>query len=188
MAGSTSAKTVLPFGAPPPTAPGAPAAQTSQTQQSTPASISQLPVWLFRPPDGQSFDFAASVGIPAIGAAAVIVVSFTVPNGYNGIINRIANQIVGGAFTDGSGALVWQIATNMNNPGSPIIAPNYNAIISSLGATQLPSEISGIPIRQAQLVALLVKNVSVVAAGQIITGRLGGFFYPVQSEPTTTGF
>jgi hypothetical protein len=149
-------------------------------------NIEVLPVTNFMPPGGESFEFAAGIPIPAIGATATVV-SFTVPNGRNGMIKRIANILVGGGFNDFSGGVIWQIVQDQNQTGPPIV-PNYDNITASLGTVNNPSNIDGIRIKENQLVALIVKNVSIVVAGQVIGGRLGGYFYPINLEPPNIGF
>lgn len=177
----------LPTTSVPPTPPSSSTSLTGKLQE---WNVNRLPVPFCRPNDGQSFDFGGSIPIPAkLGPPAVfsVVFQFTVPQGKNGILQRIANVIVGGSFVDFDGTLTWQIAQNLTNPGGPLIAPNYNAIKASFGGIQLPSEIAGIPIKENQVVALLVANTGILPAGQVIAGRFGGFFYPVSEEPPTSG-
>lgn len=170
-----------------------PSSSTSLTPPLQEQNINRLPVPFCRPNDGQSFDFGGSIPLPAPATGPLVfsvVFSFVVPQGKNGIIQRVANVIVGGSFIDFDGTLTWQIALNVNgaNPSASLIAPNYNAIKASFGGIQLPSKIAGIPIKEGQTVALLVSNASILVAGQRIAGRFGGFFYPVAEEPPTSGF
>jgi hypothetical protein len=178
-------KTVVP--------PTPPSSNTSLTGKLSEWNVNRLPVPFARPNDGQSFDFGGSIPIPAeTGPPLVfsVVFQFTVPQGKNGIIQRVANVIVGGSFVDFDGTLTWQIALNINsaNVSNSLIAPNYNAIKASFGGIQLPSPIAGIPIKENQVVGLLVANSGILPAGQTIAGRFGGFFYPVAEEPPTSGF
>ncbi len=126
------------------------------------------------------------------GAAApdteFTVISFTVPRGNNGFIRRIANVFVGGGFTDFSGAIVWQILLNVNAPSGPVVAPGFDNIIASLGSVSNPSPVDGIHIFEGALVALIVKNISVVVSGQFIGGRLGGSFHSIPDEPPNLAF
>ena len=146
--------------------------------------IPQLPVQNFMPAQGEPFEFANYVPLPAIGASATVL-QFTVPNGRNGFVRRIANVFVGGGFNEGSGNVVFQIFLDLPQN---IVAPNFDNIVASLGATNNPSTIDGLHITEGQTVALVVKNVSVVLAGQLVGGRLGGSFYPVSLEPATMAF
>jgi hypothetical protein len=164
------------------------------TLSNSPRNIIQLPVQNFMPAQGEAFEITApqagapagGVPLPAVGTTA-IVVSFTVPNGRNGFIRRIANVVVGGGFTDFSGGAVWQIILDLRDPtfllGVNVVAPHFDNITASLGSASNPSTFDGLRIQEKQLVALVVKNVSIPVAGQIVGGRLGGSFYPIPLEP-----
>jgi len=141
--------------------------------------ICRLPLTNFMPDRGVEFVKAAYIAIPAVGLSAPIV-QFKVPEGQNGMINRLANVFVGGGFTEGQGGIVWQIFQDFT-PG--VVAPDFDNIVASLGSVNNPSILNGIRIKENQLVTLLVKNVSIVVAGQLIGGRLGGYFYPIDLEP-----
>lgn len=141
--------------------------------------VKTLPVLNFIPPSGVSFDFAAYVALPAVAATSTIV-SFTVPDGFNGVIQRLANVYVGTGFVEGSGSLIWQITANQG------VVRNYENILASLGAVSSPSQISGIFVKEGQLVVLQVNNVSLAVGGAQSGGRLGGYFYPTDLEPDDT--
>lgn len=135
-----------------------------------------LPVHLFPSAASHSFDVAGNVALPAIGASA-IVAQFAVDPGFNGIIKRFANVFIGGGFQDGQGGVVWQLLVN----GVPVAW--YDNILNSLGSVSAPSEVSSIRIKEGDIVTLQVTNVSIAGAGQIVGGRLGGWFYPTEEEP-----
>jgi hypothetical protein len=134
------------------------------------------PVWLYPSVDSESFDFCTGVALPAVGAQAVVV-DFFVPEGRNGIIARLGNVYLGSGFTDYSGSLQWQLLAD----GVPIA--NYENIIASLGATNNPSKVSSIRIKENQHIQLVVNNISLVVGGASSGGRIGGWFYPVEEEP-----
>ncbi len=140
-----------------------------------------LPPHLYQPTTGLPFNPTTYVAIPAIAATATII-DFRVPNGYQGVINQMGNNFVGGGFTDGSGSVVWQLLLD----GVPY--PNFENIIASLGNPANPSLIGAIQLRERQRVQLVVKNVSIVVAGQLIGGRLSGYFYPLDLADTTQWF
>lgn len=146
--------------------------------------VPQLPVQNFMAPSGKPFEFHGGIPLPAIGAQATVL-SFTVPRGNNGFIRRIANVFVGGGFTDFSGAIIWQIFLDINKG---TVAPNFDSIIASLGSVVNPSTIDGIHIMELATVALVVKNISVALAGQLIGGRLGGSFHSIREEPANIAF
>lgn len=143
------------------------------------AAVTQQPVWLQPPATWVAFDPHGYIALPAIGAQAIIV-TFNVPRGFHGVIQRIANVFVGGGFQEGAGAVNWQILVN----GAAF--RNYELIVASLGSVAAPSTIAGIPIREGDLVQLVANNVAIVVAGQLVGGRLGGYLYPRDLEPEGT--
>lgn len=126
-------------------------------------------------PHKESFDENATVALGAIGTATPVV-TFQVPQGRNGIINRLANVVVGGAWADGSGSLVWQLLKD------GVAVRNYNNILNSLGVMMLPSQISDIEIFENEVITLQVTNVGLGGGPFLAAGRLGGFYYPRNSQ------
>lgn len=140
-----------------------------------------LPPHLYQPTTGLPFNPSTYVTIPGIGATAVIL-DFRVPNGMQGVINQMGNNFVGGGFVDGSGNLQWQLLVDS------VPYPNFENIIASLGNPANPSLIGAVQLRERQHVQLVVKNVAVVTAGQLIGGRLSGYYYPLELADTTQWF
>jgi hypothetical protein len=135
-----------------------------------------LPPWIYPPAEFWPIDQANYVGLPAIGANA-IVVSFQVPPGHNGIITTYGNNFVGGGFQEGAGTIVWQIARDN------AVIDGYDNIVASLGSVSSPTRHpSGFRIFENQIITLVVTNVSIVVAGQLSGGRLMGYYYPKQYE------
>lgn len=126
---------------------------------------------LWQPTSGLPFNQATYVTIPAV-AAATNILDFTVPEGYDGVINQMGNNFVGGGFVDGSGDVQWQLFID----DAPY--PNFENIICSLGTPAQPSFIGSVNIWEKQRIRLVVNNVAIVVAGQKIGGRLSGWFYP----------
>lgn len=155
------------------------------TPQAPPAiAIVKLPSWIFPLANSIAFDNAGDIVLPAIGVEAVVF-SFQVPKGQNGVIKEIANVFIGGGFTDGSGAIVWRILQN-----NQAVRGKEN-ILNSLGSVAAPSRIGGggfIRILENDVIALSVLNVSVVPGGQLIGGRLSGWFYPKDEDPSGIWF
>lgn len=148
--------------------------------------IERLPVSNFMPPEGVEFRPHAYVALPALGASAVVV-QFTVPRGYNGIINRLANEFIGGGFQQGQGLINWALYLDYN---TLVPAPNFQKIVASLGSVNNPTILNGIRIKESQLVTLLVNNTAggIPVAGQQIGGLLGGYYYPIDLEPANLTF
>jgi hypothetical protein len=141
-----------------------------------------FPAHLWMPSDGISFDPTAYVATPAVGAS-IAVVQFIVPEGYYGVIKQIGNVYIGTGFVEGSGSLVWQILQNAG------VVRNYDNIVSSLGTVSAPGELAGrsILLEELSLVSLQVSNVSLVAGGTQVGGRLGGWFFPKYRLPDFSG-
>ena len=137
--------------------------------------------WLIEPPDSESFHLASGIVIPAVSATNFsTVVSITCPPGRNGVLNRIANVIVGGAWNDFSGDAVWQI---VRNPGAGVntggfAERNYQNILASYGLIASPARISGIRIFENDVIAWVIRNNALPASGEEVGALLGGYFYP----------
>jgi hypothetical protein len=133
-----------------------------------------LPAHIYCPPDGLSFDPAAYIPLPAIGVTATVV-SFVVDDGFIAALRVMGNVFVGLGWTEGSGALVWQLLDN----GS--VVRNYDNIVASLGSVQNPRPIGGgggVLVQEGHTVALTLQNVSLNVGGAQVGGRLGGWYIP----------
>lgn len=136
-----------------------------------------FPVWLWMPRDGFPFDEAAYIATPAVGVTSAVV-TFTVPQGFHGVIKRIGNVYVGAGFVEGSGSLIWQILQDTG------VVRGYDSIKASLGTVTAPTEQAGpILIFENQAITLQVTNVSLVAGGTQVGGRLTGWFFPKDLLP-----
>ena len=146
--------------------------------------------WLIEPPDAESFHFAAGIVMPAQDGNFYQVATITCPSGRNGVLNQLANVIVGGGWSDFSGAAIWQLARNPPAPagtsgGVPFYSAttafaerNYQNILASLGLIASPSPISPIRLFENDIMSLIMKNVSLPVSGEEVGGLLGGYFYP----------
>jgi hypothetical protein len=154
----------------------------------TPAQPVTRPVWIDPPNDWQNIDQLAYGLLPAIGAT-VVILSFQVPLGYNGVINRVACNFVGGGWVEGSGDVVWKILVD---GGTPPGATSYANIVASLGSPANPVPISGFRIFQNQLLTVVGFNNpggpdgGIVVAGQRLGARLMGFLYSIDDEDAST--
>lgn len=120
---------------------------------------------------------AAQILLPAIGATQTVA-SFTCPARQNGEIEFVANQFIGQGWTEGNGALIWQILID----GVPV--QGYDSILGSMGTTASPGWMGkgAIQFSENQLVQLQCRNVSVLVGGQILLGLLRGHFEPIETE------
>lgn len=150
-----------------------------------PAAIEQpvrLPLWINPPVEWENLDLCNYVALPAPLAEANVI-SFQVPLGRNGVIQKVANNFVGGGWIEGSGGVLWRIQVDGAPPPG---ATSYDSILTSLGSPANPVRIAGFRIYENQVVTIVVRNVSVVLAGQLSGGRLVGYLYPRDMEDTAT--
>lgn len=150
----------------------------------SPLGIVRLPISNYMPPEGVEWRPHAYVPLPAIGAS-VVVVKRLIPKGDNAIMNRLANEFVGGGFQQGAGGVQWFLYQDFNEL-TPF--PNFNLITASLGSVNNPTILNGLRCKEGLTVALVVKNVSIVVAGQLIGGLIGGFDYPKSLETQGLAF
>ncbi len=155
------------------------APDTVGQRQNVPTIVLALPNWIFPSMNSVAFDNAGDILLPAIGVESTIF-TFQVPKGFNGVMKEIANAFIGGGFTDGSGAIVWRVLQN-----NQAVRGKEN-MLNSLGSVAIPSRIGGggfIRILENDIIAMTVLNVSIAPAGQIVAGRLSGWFYPKDEDP-----
>jgi hypothetical protein len=142
------------------------------------------PIWVDPPTSWLNIDQLAYTLLGAIGTT-VVIISFKVPIGYNGVITGVACNFVGGGWVEGSGDVIWQILVNNAAPSG---ANSYASIPASLGSPANPVKISGFRIFENQLVTFVALNNpagpdgGVVVAGQRVGARLLGYLYPRDME------
>ncbi len=145
----------------------------------------QLPHWNWMPRSGQSYTEPGWIALPAATNDSTVdgstIVTFTVPPGMNGVVDRIAMQFIGAGFTDGSGSLIWRILQN----GQAV--PNYGAILGSLGSVSNPQQIAPIILVEGDVVELTIDNVNLPGGAGEVTGLLGGWFYPKELDDSLQG-
>jgi len=136
------------------------------------------PLWIDPPDQWENLDLINYVALPGVGLTANVI-SFKVPLGHNGVIKKIANNFVGGGWTEGSGDVTWQILVDGAPPPGSV---GYDNILASLGSPANPVEIAGFRIYENQVLTLVVRNAAVVLAQQLSGGRFIGYLYPRQME------
>lgn len=143
-----------------------------------------LPPHLYPPRNWENIDKFGYVLLPAIGSSATII-SYVVPIGRNGVINKVANNFVGGGWIAGTGDIVWSILIDGAPPPG---ATSYNNITDSLGSQAQPVGISGFRIFENQVLSVTVlnnpagANGGVIVSGQRAGARLMGHLYPRDME------
>jgi hypothetical protein len=135
-------------------------------------------------PNWENIDQDNYVLLGAIGTT-VIIISYVVPPGRNGIIYKVANNFVGGGWVEGTGDILWRILVDGAPPPG---ATSYDAILASLGNPASPTEIPGFRIFENQVLTIVAfnnpagANGGVVVAGQRVGGRFVGWNYPTDIE------
>lgn len=148
------------------------------------AQTGSLPLWIYPPINWENLDQIDYVLVPALNAEATIL-SFQVPMGRNGVINKVACNFVGGGFIEGTGDVLWRILVDGATPPG---ANSYEAVKASLGSPAQPVGIAGFRIFENQVVKVTVFNNplgingGVVVAGQLAGARLCGYLYPRELE------
>lgn len=142
--------------------------------------------WLIEPPDAESFHLGGGLIVPAADGNYHAVVTITCPPGRNGVLNRIANVVVGGAWSDFSGDAIWRLIKNPGaavssgvwTPSNAFAERNYQTILASYGLVNAPAKISPIRIFENDVIVLAIQNVNLPVSGEECGALLGGFFYP----------
>src|ERR1019366_4345370 len=139
----------------------------------------QFPLLTIRPPhidppaDASPFDWQGKINMPAIPSANIVILSFTVPRGLNGMIKKYGNEIDGGV----AGAFSYAI----RHDSQPF--PYYSNILFSLGPVDAPVEHPlGLRVLENQVITFVFTNTSVIPAGQSVLARVMGFYYPKEYD------
>jgi hypothetical protein len=155
-----------------------------QTRDPRHRSRPDLPPWIYQPANFENIDKINYALLPAINST-VIIISYTVPPGRNGIINKVACNFVGGGWVEGTGDVVWRILIDGTPPPG---ATDYDAILASLGSPAQPTGVAGFRIYENQVLTLVAfnnpsgPNGGVIVSGQRVGGRLAGWNYPREIE------
>jgi hypothetical protein len=138
----------------------------------------ELPIRLYPPVNWENVDKLGYTTLGNIGIT-VTILQFQVPIGRNGIINKIANNFIGGGFQEGSGNIIYRILVD---GGTPPGSNDYHLILGSLGSPASPTRIAGFRIYENQVVQFTATNVNITPAQQVVGARLMGYYYPRELE------
>lgn len=129
--------------------------------------------WITQPTGSQPFNFQNAIQIPAINTGFQTVLSFKVPDGYDGLVDQYSCNFTGGGFINASGDLVWRITQDNKT------VKNYESILTERGDPNIPQGIDKLRIYSGRLVQFLVNhaNNNLLSNGYIICA-LAGYFYP----------
>ncbi len=114
---------------------------------------------------------------PAPGAAAVVVLTYTVPPGFFTVFNKLAIMLIGGNIVDFTGNVVWRVL--INDAG----VKGLEALVAQVGTNAAPNDIQPIPLWENDVISITAE----VPAGQpaqpvgnTTAARLHGFQMPIQ--------
>ena len=141
----------------------------------TTKSYTGTPPWIEFPEGGYAFDYQGQTNMPGVGSTSTVV-TFTVPDGYDGVIKRFSINYTGGANVTNPSDLIYRITADAR----PI--KGYSNIITDLGTTQIPRFTDGIRIYSNQVIAITVTHANNVTLGQPVYGTIAGWYYPRQGE------
>ena len=138
------------------------------------------------PPYGAlTFNELKAIPLPAPAAGEVVLFTFPVPIGYDGIITGQSNGYINagsGAFFEGSGDIVWRIAVN-NNTGAQRYLKDCGAILVSLGQLKNYQTVpGGMRLYSGNLVTVVVTcpntsgSLPPAGTGQVFAGLHGWFW------------
>jgi hypothetical protein len=130
--------------------------------------------WLVRPIGFLDFFEVNAITSPVVGASATVL-TFTVPRGYDGVIEYLGNYLTGGGFVDASGDLVWRILADDR------AIKNFGNITTQLGNLLNPSPIR-IRIYSGQVIKFTLSHIANAALDDQCICLLKGYYYPRKGE------
>jgi hypothetical protein len=137
--------------------------------------------WLRMPADGVRFPpFVGSIAMPAFDGLDHLVLTFTVPPNYDGVIVGMTQLYTGTGFVEGSGDITWRLMVNQRFPKT------LGVMTTSMGSLQQPttSAPGGVRIQSRQVIQYFVNLLPAAAArldaGARIVCTVSGWFYPQQ--------
>lgn len=115
---------------------------------------------------------------PLPGTGPIDVLAFTVPQGADGVIQKLAIVNLGGGLVDGTGQVVWRVLVN----GAAV--RGYQQATSQVGSYAQPMD-TFIPIYEADLVEVTVEvpaGQQPLPVGSTTAARCMGYFFPKQRQ------
>lgn len=147
--------------------------------------VSALPTfypWSIIPPDGKSIVPAQAIALPALGVET-LVLAYTCPRGYSGLITGISNNYLGPSFNPALPSLIWRIRNGTSIISSRLI-DNFNQITVEFGTTNFPMPIAGIHINSGQTFLYTVTNndPALPTPNSQVVCRFNGLIWPQQRD------
>lgn len=130
--------------------------------------------WLDAPDGAVPFDPQTSVALPVVGGFATVV-TLTVPQGYDGVINQYSWNFTGGGFVQGSGDLQAQVFRDTS------AVRNYDNILVEKGTIGIARAISPLRIYSGQVITVRINHIANNLLSGNVIASLVGYFYPSAS-------
>lgn len=137
--------------------------------------------WMRMPADGVRFPpIVGSIVIPPFNGLDTVVLQFSVPTGYDGVMVGFTQLYTGTGFVEGSGDITWRVKINQR------WAKSLGNMTTSMGSLQGPTTATpgGVRIQSRQLVTYYVNILPAAAARLDAAARIvctvSGWFYPWQ--------
>jgi hypothetical protein len=127
--------------------------------------------WIEEPPGSVSFDEQGAANFVP-GDVDLPIVSIRVPQGFDGVIDWISNNIVTATppFVPFSGEVIWKILLN----GKPV--RNFGNVLTEKGTIEQGRQVSPIRIFSGDLLQYTVSSPDVTSGTTIAS--LTGYYYP----------
>jgi hypothetical protein len=152
--------------------------KTAADGSPAPATAYARPPWVEPPPGWQEFYTPGIISTPNAGDPDATVLTIRVPQGWDGVIKRVATYFSGGGFVSGDGSLLFRLLQN----GRPF--KNFDSISILMGTPAAPYDFGagGLLVESGDVITAIVNNVSAVAPNTISGWFIGGYFYPRQKQ------
>ena len=137
--------------------------------------IAAIPPWERSPEGHVPFDHQGVVALPLVGAVANVL-TFVVPQGFDGVVERFSLNFTAGGFIAGSGDIVWRIF--QDNKG----VKNYSNIQSELGTLQIARPIDNMRLFSGQTILITVTHVANAALNGDVIATMAGYYYPRKGQ------
>jgi len=139
--------------------------------------------WVFPSSDFLNFQKYGTIALPGGGGAIGTIISFKVPNGRYGKITSLGIDFVangGAGFTQG--VLPAQLTLNLAADGVPF--QDFGNFTYLPGTASAPLAMSGLMIREGQLITLTVQNTGGIAVTtQFVEALIQGYYYSKNLQP-----
>jgi len=137
-------------------------------------AATQRRVWLDEPPGSVPFDEQGTIPIPlpTLQGVDTPVVTMVVPQGYDGVIKWISNNVNSQNPPFVSGEMIWKILVNKR----PV--RNFGNILQEKGTVYQGREISPIRVFSGDVVTYTAQQVIGSALTGETTCSLTGYYYP----------